>query len=96
MNRHKILRRLAAMAAAGILASGGACAEETNSLLSIWESLGFGANPTATLTPEPTPAATPTPSPEDFRFRDGIRWGMTMQQVKALENENMVERSNQE
>ena len=96
MNRHKILRRLAAMAAAGIMASGGACAEETNSLLSIWESLGFGANPTATLTPEPTPAATPTPAPEDFRFRDGIRWGMTMQQVKALENENMVERSNQE
>jgi len=96
VNRHKILRRLAAMAAAGIMASGGACAEETNSLLSIWESLGFGANPTATLTPEPTPAATPTPAPEDFRFRDGIRWGMTMQQVKALENENMVERSNQE
>ena len=37
-----------------------------------------------------TPTA--TPSPDAFRFRDGIRWGMNPQQVKALESENMTER----
>ena len=96
MKARKELRRAAALAAACMLAAGGACAEETNTILNIWESLGFGASPTETVTPEPTPAVTATPAPEDFRFRDGIRWGMTQEQVRALESENMVERSNQE
>lgn len=39
--------------------------------------------------------ATATPAPNAFRFRDGIRWGMTPQQVKALETEPMIERSMQ-
>lgn len=41
-----------------------------------------------------TPTA--TPAPDAFRFRDGIRWGMSPQQVKALENEAMTERTLQE
>ena len=96
MKARKELRRAAALTAACLLAAGGACAEETNTIRNIWESLGFGASPTETVTPEPTPAVTATPAPEDFRFRDGIRWGMTQEQVRALESENMVERSNQE
>ncbi|MBP5729056.1 MAG: hypothetical protein J6Y48_18480 [Clostridia bacterium] len=40
-----------------------------------------------------TPTA--TPAPDAFRFRDGIRWGMNPQQVKALETEQMTERSEQ-
>ena len=36
---------------------------------------------------------TATPSPDAFRFRDGIRWGMNPQQVKALESVQMTERS---
>ena len=39
--------------------------------------------------------ATATPAPNAFRFRDGIRWGMNPQQVKALETEPMTERSMQ-
>jgi hypothetical protein len=38
---------------------------------------------------------TATPAPDAFRFRDGIRWGMNQQQVKALEAEQMTERSMQ-
>ena len=38
---------------------------------------------------------TATPAPNAFRFRDGIRWGMNKQQVKALETEPMTERSMQ-
>jgi len=38
---------------------------------------------------------TATPAPDAFRFRDGIRWGMNPQQVKALEIEQMTERSMQ-
>lgn len=56
---------------------------------SIWEMLGVG---TATEVPTETPQPTVTPSPDSFRFRDGIRWGMSPQQVKALESVNMVER----
>ena len=41
-------------------------------------------------------APTATPSPEAFRFRDGIRWGMNREQVKALEYEKMTERSMQD
>ena len=44
------------------------------------------------------PAATmetATPAPNAFRFRDGIRWGMNMLQVKALETEQRNERSMQ-
>lgn len=40
-----------------------------------------------------TPTA--TPAPNAFRFRDGIRWGMNSQQVKAFETEPMTERSMQ-
>ena len=40
-------------------------------------------------------ASTPTPAPNAFRFRDGIRWGMNMNQVRALETEPMTERSMQ-
>ena len=36
---------------------------------------------------------TATPAPNAFRFRDGIRWGMNTQQVKALESEKMTERT---
>ena len=39
--------------------------------------------------------ATATPAPNAFRFRDGIRWGMNSQQVKAFETEPMTERSMQ-
>lgn len=39
--------------------------------------------------------ATATPAPNAFRFRDGIRWGMNTQQVKALETEKMTERTMQ-
>ena len=42
-----------------------------------------------------SPEATATPAPKAFRFRDGIRWGMNMQQVRALETEPMTERSMQ-
>ena len=38
-------------------------------------------------------APTATPAPNAFRFRGGIRWNMSMQQVKALESEKMTERS---
>jgi hypothetical protein len=38
---------------------------------------------------------TATPAPDAFRFRDGIRWGMNPQQVRALETEQMSERSMQ-
>ena len=38
---------------------------------------------------------TATPAPNAFRFRDGIRWGMNKQQVRALETETMTERSMQ-
>ena len=38
------------------------------------------------------PATTSTPAPNAFRFRDGIRWGMNTQQVKALEPTPMTER----
>jgi len=36
---------------------------------------------------------TATPGQIIFRFRDGIRWGMTPEQVKILEPEEMTERS---
>lgn len=39
------------------------------------------------------PAATATPAPNAFRFRDGIRWGMNTQQVRALETTPMTEKS---
>jgi len=38
---------------------------------------------------------TATPGQIIFRFRDGIRWGMTPEQVKILEPEEMNERSRQ-
>ena len=41
-------------------------------------------------------AQTATPAPNAFRFRDGIRWGMNPQQVKALETEAMTERTMQD
>lgn len=42
-----------------------------------------------------TVTETATPAPNAFRFRDGIRWGMNKLQVKALETEQMNERSMQ-
>lgn len=42
-----------------------------------------------------SPEITATPAPDAFRFRDGIRWGMNTQQVKALEPEPMSERTMQ-
>lgn len=38
---------------------------------------------------------TATPAPNAFRFREGIRWGMNTQQVRALETSPMIERSMQ-
>lgn len=38
------------------------------------------------------PGATATPAPNSFRFRDGIRWGMNTQQVRALETTPMTEK----
>ncbi|MBR5960814.1 MAG: hypothetical protein IKZ98_07430 [Clostridia bacterium] len=38
---------------------------------------------------------TATPAPDAFRFREGIRWGMSPQQVKALEGVQMTERNGQ-
>ena len=51
-----------------------------------------------TYTPITTtmPAITETPAPHAFRFRDGIRWGMNTQQVKALEIHPMTERTMKE
>ena len=79
--------RVVVILAAVILAAGSACADET--IPSIWQVLGVGV---ATDAPTETPQPTITPSPDAFRFREGIRWGMNPQQVKALESENMVER----
>ena len=79
--------RVVVILAAVILAAGSACADET--IPSIWQVLGGGV---ATDAPTETPQPTITPSPDAFRFREGIRWGMNPQQVKALESENMVER----
>ena len=42
-----------------------------------------------------SPEVTATPAPNAFRFRDGIRWGMNTQQVKALETGKMNERAMQ-
>ena len=42
-----------------------------------------------------SPEITSTPAPNAFRFRDGIRWGMSTQQVRALETEPMTERTMQ-
>ena len=55
----------------------------------IWETIG-----TESITEAPTmaPQPTATPSPDAFRFRNGIRWGMNPQQVRALENAQMTER----
>ena len=79
--------RVVVILATVILAAGSACADET--IPSIWQVLGVGV---ATDAPTETPQPTITPSPDAFRFREGIRWGMNPQQVKALESENMVER----
>lgn len=87
MRRRAITRRIPALLAALMLLAGSAGAEQTGP--SIWEMLGVG---TATDAPTETPQPTVTPSPDSFRFRDGIRWGMNPQQVKALESVNMVER----
>ncbi len=51
--------------------------------------------PTATPVVTDTPAPSATPAPDAFRFRNGIRWGMTTQQVRAMEDVSMTERSMQ-
>lgn len=73
-----------------------AAAAEEGGAMSILEALGFGTAPAETASDTPEPAPTVTPSPEDFRFRDGIRWGMSPQQVKAFESEEMIEKFNQD
>lgn len=87
----KVLRKTASLMLACILITGVSNAEDTIS--NIWQALGVGV---ATEAPTETPQPTITPSPESFRFREGIRWGMNPQQVKALESVNMVERVLQE
>ena len=87
------------MAVLALSVQGGVLAEGT--VPGIWEALGLGnvtevPTETPTLTPPPTPSPTVTPAPGDFRFRDGIRWGMNPQQVRALEPEEMTERVLQE
>jgi len=79
------MKRLAVMAAALIifLTAGAGGAEQGQTT---WEQFGLPAD-------TGTPAITATPAPNAFRFRDGIRWGMTPQQVQALETEKMTERS---
>ena len=78
------MKRLIAFAAALVLvfALGAAAAEQATGTGSVWDLFG-AAQPTA------------TPAPNAFRFRDGIRWGMNTQQVRALETSPMTERSMQ-
>ena len=85
--RKRYLQTAAAFISAWMMMFSIACADET--IPNIWQVLGVGV---ATEAPTETPQPTITPSPDSFRFRDGIRWGMNPQQVKALESENMVER----
>ena len=87
MSRQKAIRAAIFLMVVCIMITGISNAEDT--MPSIWQALGVRV---ATETPTETPQPTITPSPEAFRFRDGIRWGMNPQQVKALESENMVER----
>ena len=91
MKKRCVLRIIILMTA--VMLAGTAGAEGT--VTSIWEALGFG-NATETPQPTETPGPTETPAPDAFRFRDGIRWGMNPQQVKALESEETVERVLQE
>jgi hypothetical protein len=86
MKKHSLILSVTLLVFFVVLA-GSAGAEQAAP--SIWEMLGVG---TATEVPTETPQPTVTPSPDSFRFRDGIRWGMSPQQVKALESVNMVER----
>ena len=86
MKKHSLILSVTLLVFFVVLA-GSAGAEQAAP--SIWEMLGVG---TATEVPMETPQPTVTPSPDSFRFRDGIRWGMSPQQVKALESVNMVER----
>ena len=91
MRKHRMICSIAVWLLAGMLAVSSAAAEQTAP--SIWQMLGVGTVTDApTETPTETPQPTTTPSPEAFRFRDGIRWGMDPQQVKALESVNMIER----
>ena len=83
--RKRYLQTTAAFISAWMMMFSIACADET--IPNIWQVLGVGV---ATEAPTETPQPTITPSPDSFRFRDGIRWGMNPQQVKALESENMV------
>ena len=87
MKKHRAFLMAGILVLTCLLRAGAACAE--NNMPNIWEVFGIDV---ATETPTETPQPTITPSPDAFRFRDGIRWGMNPQQVKALERENMVER----
>jgi hypothetical protein len=66
-----------ALLAAAVLLCGSAAGEEVSAMRELFQ----------------TTQSTATPSPNAFRFRDGIRWGMNTQQVKALETEKMTERT---
>ena len=83
MRRFRIM--LAMLAILSVMAASAASGE---TIPGIWEALG--SVPTA------EPASTATPAPNAFRFRDGIRWGMNTQQVRALETEAMNERAMQD
>ena len=65
-------------------------------LLTVFCAVSAGAEETVPGFREMIETPTPTPAPDAFRFRDGIRWGMNPQQVKALENEAMTERTLQD
>ncbi len=65
---------------------------EQDTAASIWEMILATATPAQTETQAPTA----TPAPGAFRFREGIRWGMSPKQVRALESEEMTERSLQD
>jgi len=75
------MRRIITVLAALALLAAAACAQAEQIVPGIREMLE---------------APTATPAPDAFRFRDGIRWGMNPQQVKALETEAMTERTLQE
>ena len=70
--------KLAAFLAAIVILfyTGAACGEVANGMRDLFQ----------------PPQMTATPAPNAFRFRDGIRWGMNTQQVRALETEPMSER----
>ena len=77
----------AAVALMLVLCAGTALGEQPAETAAGWEQFG---QVSGTVSP------TETPAPNAFRFRDGIRWGMNTELVKALETEPMAERTMQD